>query len=77
MITAIFDNCNALNYAIKNKDVLDIPIETIQEAQQLSINKCNLKVPKKSMKQLLKIAKRDLDSVKIFIEKKLNYRLPC
>ena len=77
MITAIFDNCNALNYAIKNKDELDIPIETIQEAQQLSINKCNLKVAKKSMKQLLKIAKRDLDSVKIFIEKRLNYRLPC
>jgi len=77
MIASIFDNCEALNYATKNNDVLNIPIETIQEAQKFSINKCDLKVAKKSMKQLLKIARKDVDSVKIFIEKRLNHRLPC
>lgn len=75
--TAIFNNCDALNYALKNRDTLDLPYETIQEARNESLNKCKFKVAEKSMKQLLEIAKRDLDSVKVFIEQKLNQRLPC
>ncbi len=75
--TAIFNNCDALNYALKNRNALDLPYETIQEARDQSLNKCEFKDAKKSMKQLLTIAKRDLDSVKIFIEKKLSQRLPC
>jgi hypothetical protein len=77
MMTAVFENCEALNYATKYNDDLDISIETIQEAQGLLLNKCDLKVAKKSMKELLKIAKRDIDSVKIFIDQRLNHRLPC
>ena len=77
LTTAIFNNCDALNYAIKNRDTLDIPYENIQDARKQSLNKCDFKVAKKSMKQLLKIAKRDLDSVRVFIEKRLNKRLPC
>jgi len=77
MMTAIFKNCEAFEYALKNNDKLNIPIETIHEAQDISINKCDLKIAKTSMKNLLKTAKRDLDSVKVFIEKRLNYRLPC
>ena len=77
LISRIYDNCEALNYAIKNRDTLDIPYENIQDARKQSLNKCDFKVAKKSMKQLLKIAKRDLDSVKVFIEQRLNQRLPC
>ena len=77
LTTAIFNNCDALNYAIKNRDELDISREIISEAQSSSLKKCDFKIAKQSMKELLRIAKRDLDSVKIFIDKRLNHRLPC
>jgi hypothetical protein len=78
LTSVIFDDCKALDYAQKNIDELNIPTELIQEAQSTLINKCDLKVAKKSMKELLRTAKRDLDSVKIIIENKLNKkRLPC
>ena len=78
LTSVIFDDCKALDYASKNIDELDIPMELIQEAQSNLINKCDLKVAKKSMKELLRIARRDLDSVKIIIENRLNKkRLPC
>ena len=78
LTSAIFDDCKALDYATKNIDVLDIPMELIQDAQSTLINKCSLKIAKKSMKELLRIAKRDIDSVKIIVEKRMNKkRLPC
>ena len=79
MITSIFNDCDALNYATSNSDNLNIPIDTLQEAQEATINKCvgNLDVASDSMKNLLKKSKSDLESVKIFIEKKLNHRRPC
>ena len=77
LTSRIYQNCDALKYAIKKQDELDIPFETIEDARKQSLQKCDFAVAKKSMKELLKIAKRDLNLVKIFIEKRLNHRLPC
>ena len=77
LTSRIYQNCDALKYAIKKQDELDIPFETIEDARKQSLQKCDFALAKKSMKELLKIAKRDLNLVKIFIEKRLNHRLPC
>lgn len=71
------DQCEPLKYAINNRDQLDIPFQMLQEAQQNSLNRCTFDQEKKSMEDLLKIAKSDLDTVKSFIERRLNQRLPC
>ncbi len=78
MTSVIFEDCNALDYALKNIDELDIPMDLIQDAQSNLINKCNLKFEQKSIKELLRVAKRDLDTVKIIIENRMNKkRLDC
>ena len=78
LTSVIFDNCDALDYASKNIDKLDIPIDLIQDAQSNLINKCNLNFEQRSIKELLRIAKRELETVKIIIENRLNKkRLPC
>ena len=76
MTSVIFEDCKALDYALKNIDALDIPMDLIQEAQSTLINKCDLKDEKKSIKELLRVAKRDPDSVKIIIENRLNKKRP-
>ena len=77
LTSRIYQNCDALKYALNKQDELNIPLETIQDAREKSLNKCDFDMAKKSMKELLRIAKRDLQSVKIFIERRLNHRLPC
>jgi len=71
------DQCEPLKYAIDNRDQLDIPFQMLQEAQQKSLNRCTFDEEEKSMEDLLKIAKSELDTVKTFIERRLNQKLPC
>lgn len=75
--TAIFNDCDALNYALKNRDSLDLSYETVLDARDQSLNRCTFNQEKKSMEDLLKIAKSELDTVKTFIERRLNQSLPC
>ncbi len=77
LTSIMFEDCKAIKYVIKNNDFLDIPIDIIQDAQATLINKCDFSVARKSLKELLKIAKRDLNAVKVLIEKRLTHRLPC
>ena len=78
LTSVIFNDCKALDYALKNIDELDIPMDLIQDAQSNLINKCDLKVAKLSMKELLDKAYRDLDTYKIPVENRMNKkRLDC
>ena len=44
----------------------------IQNAQAILINKCDLRVSKLTMKELLNKAYRDLDTFKIPVENRMN-----
>ena len=78
LISVISEDCKALDFAQKNIDTLDIPIESIQNAQAILINKCDLRVSKLTMKELLDKAFRDLDTYKIPVENRMNKkRLDC
>ena len=79
LLASMFNNCDALNYVLENNNTLDIPSETLNEAQSKTFKKCGGKnvVAQKSMKELLEIAERELPLVKIFIEKRLNHKKPC
>ena len=75
----IFGDCDALKYALNNKNSHKIPIETIQQAQMMTGTKC-IQIPsknKKSMDILMKQAEIDFDANKVPIELSLKVNNPC